>query len=174
MRPPCPFARRMWITVSIGMLMVDAMSRDPEDRSPLERQRAAPREHVFGPLVGLVSTVSQQAMVAHTDAEHSGDAVQHQSRENRAGVDEEQCRDRTRVEGGHRNGGDGIQAGLVLPPVRHAVVSQLHSHVKPISKGRYQPAVRPDVIVLSLRTFLSGGVYRRAASYPKANRSREA
>ena len=44
MRPEASVVRRVRIVVGIGMLMVDAVRGDPEDRSPFERQRPADRK----------------------------------------------------------------------------------------------------------------------------------
>ena len=79
-RPPRAFARRVRIAFAIRVLVMDAMRRDPEDRPAFERQRAAPREDVLDPLVGLVAPVGQQPVIAHADAEHAGDAVQDERR----------------------------------------------------------------------------------------------
>src|SRR4030095_12817679 len=40
-RPPGAFARRVRVAFLVGLLMMDAMRRDPEDRTALERQRSA-------------------------------------------------------------------------------------------------------------------------------------
>ncbi len=89
-RPPGAFARRVRIAFVVGMLVVDAVRRDPEDRPALERERAAPRQEVLDPLVGLVAAVRQQAVIAHADAEHAGDAIEDRGGDDGAGVDEEE------------------------------------------------------------------------------------
>src|SRR3954470_9750993 len=55
MRPPRAFARRVRIAFVIGILMMDPMGRNPENRPAFERQGSAPGEHVFDPAIGLVS-----------------------------------------------------------------------------------------------------------------------
>ena len=54
-RPPGALARRVRIAFPVGLLMMDAMGRDPEDRPALERQRAAEGQEILDPLVGLDS-----------------------------------------------------------------------------------------------------------------------
>src|SRR5512133_1522948 len=56
--------------------MVNAVSRDPEDRSAFERQRAANGQEIFHPFRSGVAAVGQQAVVAHADAEASGNPPQ--------------------------------------------------------------------------------------------------
>ena len=46
-RPEAACARRVRIGVLVGMLMVDAMRGDPEDRPAFERQRAADGEEIL-------------------------------------------------------------------------------------------------------------------------------
>ena len=117
-RPPGALARRMRITVLIRMLMVDAMSGHPEDGAAFECERAAPCQHVFDPFVRLVATVGEEPVVAHPDAQHSGHDVENQRGEHGAPIDEQQCGNRREVEARHRGHGDGVQPGLILPPVR--------------------------------------------------------
>ena len=73
-----PSTRRMRIAFVIGMLVVNAVRGDPEDRSALKRERAADREEVLDPLRRLVAAVRQQAVIAHADAEAAGDPPQEQ------------------------------------------------------------------------------------------------
>ena len=53
----------------VGVLMMDAMGRYPEDRPAFERQRRADRQEVFQPLRALEAAVRQQPVIAHADAE---------------------------------------------------------------------------------------------------------
>ena len=45
--PEAAVARRMRIAIVVGMLMVNAMGGDPEDRTTLERQRPTHREKIL-------------------------------------------------------------------------------------------------------------------------------
>ena len=83
-RPPGAFARRVRVAFTVGLLMVDAMRRDPENRTAFERQRAAEGQEILDPFVGLVAAVRQQPVIRHADAEHAADEVQNQRRQQRA------------------------------------------------------------------------------------------
>src|SRR3954464_5161461 len=74
--PPRAFPRRMRIALAIRVLVVDAMGGHPEDWTALQGERAAPRQRILTPLVGLVAPVRQQTVIAHADAQHAGGAVQ--------------------------------------------------------------------------------------------------
>src|SRR5262245_23696822 len=93
MGPPGALARRMRIAFLIGMLVMDAMCGDPENRSPFERERATPGEGVFDPLVCLVAAMGEQSVIAHANAEHSRGNVKNQRGENSSPIDEEKCRE---------------------------------------------------------------------------------
>src|SRR5687768_17563351 len=64
-RPPGAFARRVWISFAIRMLMMDAMRRHPEDGTAFESERAAPGQEVLDGLERFVSAVRQQAVIPH-------------------------------------------------------------------------------------------------------------
>ena len=76
MCPEASIARRMWISFFIGILVMHPVRRDPCDGPAFQRQRAADGEKIFNPLWGLVSTMSKQPVVAHTNAEAPGDPPQ--------------------------------------------------------------------------------------------------
>ncbi|HMF62464.1 MAG TPA: hypothetical protein VK608_00115 [Edaphobacter sp.] len=63
----------MRVTLLIGILVMHAMCGNPEDRTTFQGQRAAHSQKVFHPLGRLVTAMRQQPMVAHTNAETSGD-----------------------------------------------------------------------------------------------------
>src|SRR3954463_1915636 len=67
-RPELAVARGVRIARAIGMLMMDAVRRHPADRSTFKREARAGGEEIFEPFRALVAAMSQQAMVAHTDA----------------------------------------------------------------------------------------------------------
>src|SRR6185436_15940534 len=117
-RPPRPLARRVRVAFTVGLLMMDAVRRDPEDGPTLERQRAAEGEEVLHPLVRLVTAVREQAVIRHADAEHAADEVEDERRQQRAFRHEEERGERAHVERGHRNGGDPVQSLLILAPVQ--------------------------------------------------------
>ena len=75
-RPEAAVARRVRIAVVVGVLVVDAVRRHPEDRPALERQRAADRQEVLEGLRRLVAAVRVQPVIAQADAEPDGHPVQ--------------------------------------------------------------------------------------------------
>src|ERR1051326_6796631 len=68
-RPPAAFARGMRIAGLIGFLMMNAVRRDPENRTTLQRQRPADSEEIFDPKWNLIGPVRVQAMVTHANAQ---------------------------------------------------------------------------------------------------------
>src|SRR5271165_48964 len=70
--PPSAFGRRVRVTLVIGKLVMNAVRGHPEDRAALERQGRADGHEIFDPLGCLVAAMSQQAVVAHSDAEVRG------------------------------------------------------------------------------------------------------
>ena len=68
-------------------------------------------------LVRPVAAVRQQAVIRHADAQHAGHEVEDDGGEDGAGVDEEERGNRADMEGGHRDGGDAVDALLVPAPV---------------------------------------------------------
>jgi hypothetical protein len=112
------------IAFVIRVLVMDAMGRDPEDRSSLQREGGAPGQHVFNPLVGPVTAVGQQPVIRHPDAQHAGDHVEDESSEDGAGVYEEEGRDRPDMKAGHRGCRNPVQSLLVFP----SVLQSRHCH----------------------------------------------
>src|SRR5664279_1168583 len=74
--PPLAIDRRMRITFLIRKLVMDTMSRDPENRSAFKSESGAPGEKIFDPFRSLVSTVSQETVIAHANAEAAGNPPQ--------------------------------------------------------------------------------------------------
>ncbi len=109
-RPEGALARRVRIAVVVRVLVVDAVRGHPEDRAALERERAADRQEVLDPLVGLVAAVRQQAVVGHADAEAAGDEPHDDRGEDGAEVDVEERGDGADVERRHRGDGDPVVA----------------------------------------------------------------
>src|SRR5579863_1418608 len=62
----------------IGLLMVHAMYRDPENRPAFKGERPADGEKVFQPQWALVPPVGMQPVVSHADSEARGDPIQEQ------------------------------------------------------------------------------------------------
>src|SRR5260370_35833276 len=77
--PPSAVTRRMRVAGLIGFLVVDSMCRNPENRSTLERQRAANGKKILKRQRHLIRPVSVQPMVAHADPEAGTHPVEEQS-----------------------------------------------------------------------------------------------
>ena len=117
MRPERALTRRVRIAVLIRLLVMDAMRRDPEDRSPLERERAADREKVLDELGRPVAAVREQPVIRHSDAEHAACVVENQCGEHRAVVDIEERGYSSDMKAGHRDGRNPVQAMLMFAPI---------------------------------------------------------
>jgi len=76
MRPQAAIAGGVRITFFVCILMVQPMCGDPDDWTALQRQCAADGQNVFNPLRCFVSTMGEEPVVAHTDAEAYADPPQ--------------------------------------------------------------------------------------------------
>jgi len=81
-------------------LMMDAVRGHPENRTAFERQRGAPGEKYSIHLGVFVAAVSQQAVIAHADAEASRNPPQEDGDEKCAPGEVKQRRDCAHVETG--------------------------------------------------------------------------
>ena len=73
--PPCAVVRGVRIAFVIGVLMVNAVGGDPEDRSAFKREAATGGDEVLDPLGGFVTAMGQKAVVGHADADVDGEEV---------------------------------------------------------------------------------------------------
>jgi len=73
--PPGAIMRRVGISFLVGVLVVNAVCSDPENRPPLEREAAAHGDEIFDPLGGFVTAMREQAMVGHPDTDVDGEEV---------------------------------------------------------------------------------------------------
>src|SRR5712692_8772397 len=89
---------------------MNAMGRDPENRAAFERQRRTPGEKVFHPLGRPVSAMSEQPVIAHANAEASGNPPQEHGHEERLPREEKYGCDRADVKKGNRGCGAPIDA----------------------------------------------------------------
>src|SRR5437660_9903401 len=72
MRPETAVMGRVRIAFLISVLMMDAMDRNPKERPAFQRQSTADGQKGFHPFISFVTTVTQQAMVAHPNTEAAG------------------------------------------------------------------------------------------------------
>ena len=113
-RPPGAVVRSVGIAFLVGVLMVDAVSGDPEDGAALKGETAAQGDEVLDPLGGLVAAVGEQAVVAHADADVDGEEV-HDDEDGEVGPgEEEEGGDGSDVKEPHGDGGDPIDAALLV------------------------------------------------------------
>ena len=70
--PETAFAGRVRVAFLVGVLMMHAVDRDPEDRSAFQGERGADGEKVLHPFGSFVAAMREEAMVAHAYAEASG------------------------------------------------------------------------------------------------------
>jgi hypothetical protein len=94
--------RRMRIALFVGVLVMDPMSRNPENRSPFECKGATYRKEIFQPLWRAVSAMRQQPVVPHADSHVDGHNVQAGKTEKGLPAEHEERNDRQHVEGGHK------------------------------------------------------------------------
>jgi hypothetical protein len=71
--PEAAFAGGVRVTCLVGVLVMHAVGGYPEDRTALQGECAADGEEILHPLRSFVTAMGEEAMVAHTDAEASGD-----------------------------------------------------------------------------------------------------
>src|SRR5438105_12736078 len=91
MRPQTAVARRVWVAFLVGVLVMDAMRRNPKYWPAFKSQRSAHCENVFHPLRSLIAAMRKQTVVAHADAEASGDPPENQRRQQRFPTEHEEC-----------------------------------------------------------------------------------
>ena len=112
--PPGAIVRGVWVAFVVGVLMVDAMGGYPEDGTALEREAAAHGDEVLDPLGGAVAAVGEQAVVGHADADVDREEVHDdEGGEIFPGEEEEGC-DGSDVEEPHGDGGDPVDAALLV------------------------------------------------------------
>src|SRR5271166_3037350 len=74
-RPKAAVARAVRIAGLVGDLVMHSVGSHPEDWSALEGQGGASCEEILKPFRTLEATVSEQAMIAQSDAETAGQPV---------------------------------------------------------------------------------------------------
>ena len=107
----------MRIAFFVGVLVMHAVRGDPDDRPAFERERAANGQKIFNPVRSLVSAMRQQPVIAHADAEASGNPIQHDGQGERLPRKQEKRSDRADVKQEHEGGGRPVQRPLESPVV---------------------------------------------------------
>ena len=101
MCPPSAVTRRMRITHLVGVLVMDAVDRRPEDRSTLKRHRATHCEEIFEPSRNLIGPMRMESVVAHADPPAATNPVKHHCDNDGIPRREEQCGDSKDVKNYH-------------------------------------------------------------------------
>jgi len=112
--PPGTIVRSVRVAFLVGVLMMDAVSGDPEDGTALERETTAHSDEVLDPLGGLVAAMSQQAVIGHADADIDGEEVCDDESGEIFPGEEEESGDSSDVEESHGDGGNPIDAALLV------------------------------------------------------------
>jgi len=112
--PPGAIVRGVRIACMIGVLMMNAVGGDPEDGTALKREAAAGGHEVLDPLGGAVPAMGQKAMVGHADADVDGEEVHDGEAGQVLPGEEEEGGDGADVEGTHGDGGDPVDAALLV------------------------------------------------------------
>jgi hypothetical protein len=112
--PPGTVVWGVWVAFLVGVLMMDTVGGYPEDGTALEGEAAAHGDEVLDPLGGSVAAVGEQAMVSHADADVDGEEI-HDDEDGQVGPrEEEEGSNGSDVEGAHGDGGDPVDAALLV------------------------------------------------------------
>ncbi len=114
--PPGAVVRGVRVAFLVGVLMVDAVGGDPEDRSALESEAAAGGDEVLQPLGHAVAAVGEQAVVGHADSDVDGEEVHDEEHRDVLPGEEDgqEGAQRADVEEAHEDGGDPVDAALLV------------------------------------------------------------
>src|SRR5581483_5081887 len=145
-RPPLAVNRRGGVAFVIGELMMNAVRGDPEDRSTFKRTRGAGGQEIFDPFRSFVAPMRQQAVVAHPDAEASGNPPQERCERKRLPTEEEQSCDSADMKQHHEAGSGPIY--LAVSRCFALQSFQLHACPPTIHYSRYQGDWRLTVILM--------------------------
>jgi hypothetical protein len=112
--PPGAVLRSVRVAFLVGVLMMDAVGGNPEDWTAFEGKAAAHSDEVLDPPGGLIAAVGKQAMVGHADADVDGEEISDDEGGEIFPGEEEEGGDGSDVEGAHRDGGDPVDAALLV------------------------------------------------------------
>ena len=73
MRPPLTVPRRMWISIVIGELVMDAVGGYPENGPTFQSQRGADSQAVLDRFRALVPAMGKEPVITHTNAQATRD-----------------------------------------------------------------------------------------------------
>ena len=113
-RPPGAVAGSVRVAFVVGVLMMDAMGGDPEDGAAFEGHGAAGGDEVLQPAGNAVAAMGEQAVVGHADADVDGEEVHDGEGGEVLPGEAEEGGDGADVEEGHDDGGDPVDAALLM------------------------------------------------------------
>lgn len=113
-RPPCAVARSVRVAIVVGVLMMDSVSGNPEDGAAFEGHGSARGDEVLEPLGNTISAVGEQAVVGHADADIDGKEVHDGEYGEVLPGEAEERGDGADVEERHDDGGDPVDASLLV------------------------------------------------------------
>lgn len=93
---------------------MDAMRGDPEDGSAFKGEAAAGGDEILEPLGNAIAAVGEQAMVCHADTDIDREEVHDEEGTEILPGEEEERGDGTDVEEPHGDGGDPVDAALLV------------------------------------------------------------
>ena len=112
--PPGAVARSVRVAFVVGVLMMDAMGGDPEDGTAFEGHGAAGGDEVLQPFGDAVAAMGEQAVVGHADADVDGEEVHDAEGGEVLPGEAEERSDGADVEEAHDDGGDPVDAALLV------------------------------------------------------------
>ena len=104
----------------VGVLMMDAMDGDPEDRAALERERREDGEEILDPLGGLEAAVREQAVIADADSAVDGQKPEDDGDRQAGPTEVKERGDGAEMEGGDEKGCGPVDAALAVGFPAHA------------------------------------------------------
>ena len=137
--------RSVGIALLVAVLMMNAMSRYPRNRTALQRERAADCEEIFNRLRHMVTPVHQQPMITHADAAVDGQHVQHDGHNQVGPTEKEQRGNRTEMEDHHEDKRDPDKPGLVLRAAHKDFIPNSRSRSRRLEPALRFPDRRPSV-----------------------------
>src|SRR3954469_10399252 len=99
----------MGVAFFVGVLVMDAMSGNPGNGPAFECEGAAERQEIFHPNWSFIAAMSEQPVIAHTDAEATGHAIEQHGERDAGPREHEQRRNGAQVESDHETGGGPVE-----------------------------------------------------------------
>src|SRR5579862_5040650 len=105
-RPEAAIARRMRITLYVGILVMYAVCRHPEKRAAFQRQRGAERQEILHPFMGLEAAMREQTVISNADSQASRNPPQYHCSEKSLPCKHEERSDRANMKSDHEKRGE--------------------------------------------------------------------